>query len=141
MLELTVRLVVSLAVVVGLLMVLARLGGKRFRGAAGALVQVVHRQPLSRSSSIAVVSVGKRVLLLGTTEQQVTLLAELDPDDVLGDEDEDGDGPGEVLELPDDLSVVPGLPAPDNSRLAGSVLSAATWRQAISAARGGWKAS
>ena len=48
MLELDVRLIVSLAVVVGLLLLLAKVSGRRMRGRAGSLVQVVHRQPLSR---------------------------------------------------------------------------------------------
>ena len=47
MLELTVRLIASLAVVVGLLLLIAKVGGRRMRGRSGSLVQVVHRQPLS----------------------------------------------------------------------------------------------
>lgn len=82
MLELTVRLVLSLAVVVGLLMLLARFGAKKFRGSSDALVNVVHRQPLSRTSAVSVVTVGNRILVLGTTEQQVSVLAELDPEDL-----------------------------------------------------------
>lgn len=82
MLELTVRLIASLAVVVGLLLLLARFAGRRYAGRAGAPVQVVHRQQLSRSSAIAVVSVGSRLLVIGTTDQQVSLLTELDPEDL-----------------------------------------------------------
>ena len=98
MLELTVRLIASLAVVVGLLLLLAKVSGRRMRGRAGSLVQVVHRQPLSRSSAVSVVTVGSRVLVLGTTEHQVTVLTELDHDElasdlvlVPGEADEDGD--------------------------------------------------
>jgi flagellar protein FliO/FliZ len=80
--ELVVRLVFSLAVVVGMLLLLTKLSAKRFRGSAESLVRVVHRQPLSRSSSVAVVTVGSRVLVLGTTEQQVQLLTELDPEEL-----------------------------------------------------------
>jgi flagellar protein FliO/FliZ len=82
MIELVVRLVFSLAVVVGMLLLLAKFSAKRFRGGSGSLVQVVQRQPLSRTSSVAVVTVGSRVLVLGTTEQQVQLLTELDPDEL-----------------------------------------------------------
>ena len=85
MLELTVRLIASLAVVVGLLLLIAKVGGRRMRGRSGSLVQVVHRQPLSRSSSVSVVTVGSRVLVLGTTEQQITVLTELDPDELATD--------------------------------------------------------
>ena len=97
MLELTVRLIASLAVVVGLLLLLAKVSGRRMRGRAGSLVQVVHRQPLSRSSAVAVVTVGSRVLVLGSTEHQVSVLTELDPDELATDlvlvpgEDEDGE--------------------------------------------------
>ena len=79
MLELTLRLVFSLAVVIGLLLVLARISSKRFAGRHGAAVQVLHRQALSRSAGVSLVTVGERVLLLGVTDQQVSLIAELDP--------------------------------------------------------------
>lgn len=82
MLELTIRLIVSLAIVIGLLLLLARFGARKFKGNTGALVNVVHRQPLSRTSAVAVVTVGTRILVLGTTEQQVSVLAELDPDEL-----------------------------------------------------------
>ena len=82
MIELVIRLVFSLAVVVGMLLLLAKFSAKKFRGGSGSLVQVVQRQPLSRTSSVAVVTVGSRVLVLGTTEQQVQLLTELDPDEL-----------------------------------------------------------
>lgn len=82
MLELTIRLVVSLAIVVGLMLLLARLGARRFSGSSKSMVHVLHRQPLSKASSLAVVSVGGRVLVLGATEHQVSLLTELDPEDL-----------------------------------------------------------
>ena len=77
MVELTVRLIASLAVVVGLLLLTVRLGARRFRPRADAPLRIVHRQALSRSSSLAVVEVGSRVLVLGTTEHQINVLAEL----------------------------------------------------------------
>jgi len=84
MAELVVRLVFSLAVVLGLLLLTARLGARRFKGRADAPVRVLHRQALSRTSSVTVVTVGSRVLVLGTTEQQVRVLAELEPDELEG---------------------------------------------------------
>lgn len=140
MLELTIRLIVSLSIVVGLLLLLARFGARKFRGHAGALVQVVHRQPLSRTTSVAVVTVGTRVLVLGTTENQVSVLTELDPDE---------------LEIADVIELAPSMiedePAPvakplargshraatasvPGGALAGSLLSPQTWRQALAAA-------
>jgi flagellar protein FliO/FliZ len=137
MLELTIRLVVSLAIVVGLLLLLARFGARKFRGQAGALVRVVHRQPLSRTTAVAVVTVGSRVLVLGTTEQQVSVLTELDPEELaIEDLVEDELDP----DLPDADPVLrpsrPLLADPLEPRgpLAGSVLSAQTWRQAFQVA-------
>lgn len=149
MLELTLRLVFSLAVVLGLLLLIAKLGSRRFRGQHGALVQVLHRQPLTRGTSVSVVAVGSRVLVLGTTEQQVRVLAELDPDEVAL--------PQELLEVEAEVvPAAPAAPAPGAHRadvpavtaarsaarasraadvpLAGSVLSVDTWRQALAAA-------
>lgn len=82
MIELVVRLVFSLAVVLGMLMLLTRFSAKRFKGGTDALIRVVHRQPLSRTSAVAVVTIGSRVLVVGTTEHQVQLLAELDPEEI-----------------------------------------------------------
>ena len=87
MLALTIRLIASLAVVVGLMLLLARFTGRRMRGSRGSLVQVLHRQPLSRTSGIAVVGIGDRVLVLGTTEQSVSLITELDPEALEADAD------------------------------------------------------
>ena len=143
MLELTLRLVFSLAVVLGLMLLLAKIGSRRFRGQHSALVRVLHRQPLTRGTSVSVVAVGSRILVLGTTEQQVRVLTELDPDEV---------------ELPVSAAeAVRQLPAPapvagahradvpaqaaartagraSDGALAGSVLSPDTWRQALAAA-------
>lgn len=135
------RLLGSLAVVVGLLLLIARGVNRRFKAPSGAAIQVVHRQALGRGQGVAVVSVGTRVLVLGTTEQQVTLLTEVEPDevglDVLADgglgpapsADEDGD---------DDDGDRPTVRTPPTATgpLAGSVLSAQTWKQTLAAVTG-----
>lgn len=94
MIELTIRLIGSLAVVVGLLLVTVRIGARKFRPRAGAPVRVLHRQALSRGTSVAVVEVGGRVLVLGATEHQISVLTELDPSAARADEQ-----PGELLML------------------------------------------
>jgi len=141
MLELTIRLIVSLAIVVGLLLLLARFGARKFRGQAGALVRVVHRQPLSRTSAVAVVAVGSRVLVLGTTEHQVSILTELEPEELDGvveiDALDPADGEDDLatlatLDTLDGRTMRPLLADPiQRGPLAGSVLSAQTWRQAF----------
>ncbi|MGZ4464411.1 MAG: flagellar biosynthetic protein FliO [Nocardioides sp.] len=148
MLELTLRLVFSLAVVVGLLLLLAKFGSRRMRGQHGALVRVLHRQPLTRTTSVSVVTVGSRVLVLGTTEQQVRVLAELDPEEVdaavlepaappvrgahRADRPAVPAAPTPVAEAAPDKPVL--VPAPATGALAGSVLSPDTWKQALAAA-------
>lgn len=145
MVELVVRLVFSLAVVLGMLILLARFGAKRFRGGRGGLVQVVHRQALSRTSAISVVTVGSRVLVLGTTEHQVRLLTELEPEELedldvhlslAGPADEDDTDDSDDS---DEVDVVRPRPVAVAARasdgaLAGSILSAQTWKQAFAAA-------
>ncbi|WP_300682376.1 flagellar biosynthetic protein FliO [Nocardioides sp.] len=123
MLALGVRLLFSLAFVLGLLFLIARLANRRFKGRTGAPVQVVHRQQLSRSSSVAVVTVGTRVLVLGSTDQQVTLLTEVEPDEV-------GLDPDTMLpEVDPSAEAKPTLSVPSPSALAGSLLSPTTWRR------------
>lgn len=160
--DLAVRLIGSLAVVVGLLLLIARGVNKRFKAPAGATIQVVHRQALGRGQGVAVVSVGSRVLVLGTTEQQITLLAEVEPEEVgiaileeddVAAEEETATAletelqtelePGFAAELEKDLAGVRVRPtravqpaAPAAGPLVGSVLSPQTWKQAVSAVAG-----
>ncbi|GGO77939.1 FliO/MopB family protein [Nocardioides deserti] len=78
MFELVLRLVFSLAVVLGLMLLVARVAQRRLGGRAGAPLAVLHRQAVGRHASVAVVAVGGRTLLLGVTEQQVRMITELD---------------------------------------------------------------
>ena len=131
MLELTLRLVASLAIVVGLLLLLARFGARKFRGQSGALVRVVHRQPLSRTSAVAVVTVGSRVLVLGTTEHQVSILTELEPEELEVEPAEEPEP--RAVRTPIDAAELTDAIEPRDP-FAGSVLSAQTWRQAFQVA-------
>lgn len=133
MLELAVRLVLSLSLVLGLLLLLARFGGRKFRGKRDAMVQILHRQHLTRSSTISVVSVGSKVLVLGTTEHQVRVLTELDPDEVEFPELEPALEDAENTGSSKSLVSVP-KQGVSSSSLAGSVLSVDTWKQALAAA-------
>ena len=128
MLALTVRLLCSLAVVIGLLLLITRLSARRMRGSSDALVKVLERRALSRTSAVSVITVGERVLVIGTTEHEVRLLTELDAD-----------------EIPDAhrVGALTLTPTPLRSRtpvatgaLGGSVLSTQTWQQAFAAATG-----
>ena len=90
LLALLVRVVVSLGVVLavmaGAAAVLRRSGvvgtapaGRRGMRRRGVSVEVIARHGLSRTSALAVVRLGGRALVLGVTEQHVTLLTEVDP--------------------------------------------------------------
>lgn len=90
------RLVVSLAIVLGLMALLARVvrhralpGLKRATVAPGTL-QVVAQQPLSRAASIVLVRAANRAFVVGVTDAGVNLLAELDPDSLEIEEPADG---------------------------------------------------
>jgi flagellar protein FliO/FliZ len=77
--ELILRIGFSLLVVFGLMWGLARVarrGGVGRRGSGG--LAVLNRQSLSRGSSVAVVQVADRALILGVTDTQVSLLGETD---------------------------------------------------------------
>ena len=87
--ELVLRLVVSLGVVLALMagaaMVMRRkgfggvaVGGSRRRTAP---VEVLSRTSLGRSTSVALVRTGRRALVLGVTENSVTLLLDSTPAD------------------------------------------------------------
>jgi flagellar protein FliO/FliZ len=84
-----VRLVLSLATVLVLMVLLARylrhrqIGGGSVRGAGlrrkkAPSLEVVTRQGLSRGSSVAVVRVSGQLLLLGVTDTAVSVLRELE---------------------------------------------------------------
>ncbi len=79
--ELLIRMIVSLAVIGGLLWFIQQVGRKRLGGlgrSATAPIEVTSRKQLSRTSSIALVRVGERNILIGVTDAGVSLIAEGD---------------------------------------------------------------
>jgi flagellar protein FliO/FliZ len=79
------RLVVSLAVVIGLMWVAATVLRKRGmapgnsrRGLRGVQVELLARKPLGRNASIAVIRVGERSMVVGVTDHTVTKLDDAD---------------------------------------------------------------
>jgi flagellar protein FliO/FliZ len=84
MVALLARLAISLAVVFGLMWVAARILRKRGLGntkgaTATSRIEVLARQGLGRTSSVQLVRVGGRTLVLGVTDTQVSVLGEADP--------------------------------------------------------------
>ena len=128
MAELTIRIAFSLLIVLGLMWGLAKVLRRPLAGRSGGALSVVARQQLTKGSSVAVVRVADRALILGVTDAGVSLLADADID---------------VIEayLPErnvrrEAVSLPTQPAPAN-RLDGSILSLNTWKQAASALRTG----
>ena len=132
MLELTIRLLFSLAVVIGLLLLITRLSARRMRGPADSLIKLVERKALSRTSAISVVTVGGHVLVVGTTEHEVRLLTEFDASEI------ELSAPGHLLSLSPEERREPDREAAvaqtATTARAGSILSAQTWKQALTAA-------
>ena len=132
-----IRLVLSLAFVGGVLWFAARLAKKRGMGGSNGLIEVVARQRMGRSSTVNVLRIGDTCLVVGATEEQVTLLAEVDGDTVdaaLRARQADRPTPAPE-ELPD-----PGLRVPVAARVssgatAGSVFDRNGWGSFVSELR------
>jgi flagellar protein FliO/FliZ len=74
-----IRLVLSLAFIGGVLFYAARLAKKRGLGQGNGVIEIVARHRLGRASTINVVRIADVVLVVGATEEHVTLLTEMDP--------------------------------------------------------------
>ncbi|SOE01152.1 FliO/MopB family protein [Blastococcus haudaquaticus] len=77
-----IRLVLSLAFIAVVLLFAARVAKKRGLGQGNGLIEVVARQRMGRTSTVNVVRIADVVLVVGATEEQITLLAEVDADAV-----------------------------------------------------------
>jgi flagellar protein FliO/FliZ len=77
-----VRLVLSLGFIAFVLLFAARMAKKRGLGQGNGLIEVVARQRMGRTSTVNVVRIADVVLVVGATEEQVTLLAEVDAESV-----------------------------------------------------------
>ena len=77
-----IRLILSLAFIAIVLFYAARLAKKKGLGQGNGLIEVVARQRMGRTSTVNVVRIGDVVLVVGATEEQVTLLAEVDAETI-----------------------------------------------------------
>ena len=129
-----IRLVLCLAFVGGVLLFASRVAQKRGIGGATGVIEVVARQRMGRASSVTVLRVAGRVLVVGSTEEQVTLLAEVEDDELqtsLASVVPAHRAAGEPLtgEMP---AARPALPQRNGSgALAGSVLDRGTWTTVV----------
>ncbi|HWS38509.1 MAG TPA: flagellar biosynthetic protein FliO [Actinoplanes sp.] len=137
MIPLTFRVLLALVFVLLLMWALARLVRRPYAARNHGPLAVLDRQQLSRGSSVAVVRVADRALLLGITEDRVSLLSETDLVAFVTDEEieehlemeVEEDGLHAHLKLPDRH------PGALGRRLDGSVLSPRTWLLAIETIR------
>jgi flagellar protein FliO/FliZ len=77
-----IRLILSLAFIAIVLFYAARLAKKKGLGQGNGLIEVIARQRMGRTSTVNVVRIGDVVLVVGATEEQVTLLAEVDAETI-----------------------------------------------------------
>lgn len=124
MLGLLLRLGLSLAAVLGLMWLAARLvRGPATRGIG--VVELLARQQVGRGASVAVLRVADRALVVGVTDAKVTLIGEADLDAI------------ELARVEAEEARTAALPGPDrgSGALAGSVLSPDTWRRVVEVVR------
>ena len=134
-----IRLVLCLGFIAVVLLFASRVAKKRGLGGATGVIEVVARQRMGRASSVSVLRVAGRVLVVGATEQQVTLLAEVEDDEMeaalaaaqlpaprIGAD-------GATTELPAARRPLPA--GAGSGALGGSVLDRGTWTSLVSELR------
>jgi len=125
-----IRLVLCLAFIGAVLLYASRLAQKRGLGGSTGVIEVVARQRMGRTSSVSVLKVAGRVLVVGSTEEQVTLLAEVEDDELRTAMAAAAPQAGAGAD-----AAAPGLaalPARGGSGgLAGSVLDRGTWTTVV----------
>jgi flagellar protein FliO/FliZ len=132
-----IRLVLCLALIAAVLLFASRVAKKKGLGGATGVIEVVARQRMGRASSVSVLRVAGRVLVVGATEQQVTLLAEVEDDEMqaaLATQLTRSTGAdGGTTELPAARRPQPARAG--TGVLAGSVLDRGTWTSVVSELR------
>jgi len=127
--ELVLRIGFSLLVVFGLMWGLAKVARRPLSGHRGTgTLSVLNRQQLARGAAVTIVQVADRALILGVTDQQVSLLGETDLSTF--EKHPHAVGRRDAVALaPDD--VLPPSAGPGTGRLDGSVLSPRTWSSTL----------
>jgi flagellar protein FliO/FliZ len=157
--ELVGRVLVSLVVVLAIVWVLGRKFRKGGKAKGEGLIDVLGRQQLSRTASVAVVRIGSQALIVGITDTQVNVLGETDLMAALAETAVPAPaatarrvaGPAATPVAANPTTAIPTTAHPTTARpttagpvsdganrrgpLAGSALSPATWRQTIESLR------
>jgi flagellar protein FliO/FliZ len=140
---LVLRFVVSLAVVLGLIWGLARVK-KRISPTNSGTIQVLSKIPVSRKGSLLLVEVGGKKMMIGATDNNISLLGVIDMPPETHEIKEErrpvqlDSFMVELMDSPQSVGFDPALLDKDtvtslkhtqsDSKLAGSVLSRDTWR-------------
>lgn len=131
---LILRLVLSLALVLGLIWGLARIK-KRVSPTNAGTIQVLSKIPVSRKGSLLLVEVGGKKLMIGATDNNISLISEIDiaPNThEIKEERRSVELDSYMMEMldPAEIDALASLKkSRSDSKLAGSVLSPDTWRQ------------
>ena len=143
------RVLVSLAAVLGVMWVVARRMRAGSKKGPTRLIEVLGRQQVSRGASVAVVRVGEQALVVGVTDNQVSVLAETDlaaAQSMLAQNDAPARKPARSKHASPSVRFDKGVdrrvvraveetaPARPGA-LSGSALSPATWKQTIESLR------
>ncbi len=137
MFELVLRIGFSLLIILGMMWGLARLVRRPLTGRGHGALMLLNRQQLSRGAAVTVVKVADRAMILGVTDQSVSLLGETELEYFEPHPAEHRDHLELDPELAAELAHGPGdLPgrhptAGKHSRLDGSLLSPRTWTSAV----------
>jgi flagellar biogenesis protein FliO len=112
------RMVLALGLVLGLLWLFSKFGrsrqvrsrGRWMQGADTGRIEVMDRRSLGRHSSIAVVRAAGRIVVVGQTPQQISVLLDADRDPVAVGEVASGETPAtNGLPSSDEEMLLPGL--------------------------------
>jgi len=139
------RVLGSVAVVLVLVVLSARLARRAGVRGPGTGLKVVDRTGLTREASVAVVEVAGKALVLGVTSHGVNVLAELDPKDISRAKGAAAAGGPARAPLPRVVRIptVAEQAGPAQAagagtgtgQAGGSILSPGTWRQGLEALR------
>jgi flagellar protein FliO/FliZ len=125
-----IRLILSLGFIAVVLLFAARLAKKKGLGQGNGLIEVVARQRMGRASTVNVVRIADVVLVIGATEEHITLLAEVDSeavDTALADRRLPAPRPAADAAVPARVGAAAVVGRTSSGALAGSVFDRAGW--------------
>lgn len=130
------QVVFALGIVLALMWLLARAVRGTVLARSAGVIELLARAPMTKGSAVTVVRVADRVLVLGVTETQITVLTEADPAQVqaaIATSAESADGVSNRRRIGWQRSS--GVSKTGAGPLAGSVLSPESWRRVLALLR------